>query len=216
VGVTAGPLDAVQVRRPGIVYAVDVLDHETNVVMRADYVGKSRRKLAVRAAEHREDQAWADLIVDDFYVLVQGMFTDAELAAEERAAIARYRPRLNFVDNVDNPDRIPKYVQWQQRWERDDRLGRPRWVHPDQRGTPAVVVSAVPVSLWKPWQVTVGVWMAVWVALSTLAWLLVEPAWSAVWPDGSWVWLPAVVLGSASTVAVAYRWYRRPRPRWLT
>lgn len=217
--VTARPVDRAKIKRPGIVYACDVLDHKTGKIMPMDYIGQSRRKLKTREAEHRDCQPWSDLIKGSFYVIARGMWDDDELDEQERAAIARHRPRLNYKENLDNPDRIPKWDQRDQRWERDDAEGQPRWVHPDDR-VPVVdpVVVSVPadavgpVTLWKPWQIAAGIWLAVWVALSSLVWVLLG---LALHSDAEvWASCVAVAAGSLGTAEVARRWYRRgPRPR---
>lgn len=130
-------------RRFGEVYAYDVRDHHTNVVMPHDYVGQTRvpelrdrqhRGLAPQRTGEVKEQPWADRIVGR-RVLVSGMFTDAELNAEELRLILTLGPRLNDKHNRHNPNHIPIYTQHEQRKARD-----PNWVIPDWTRRPAPVL----------------------------------------------------------------------------
>lgn len=122
-------------RYRGVVYGIDVLDHVTGRLMPNDYVGQTRQRGRGRENQHRDDQPWSDLIVGSPRVLWEGVCTDAELDEMERRFIqdVPVRPRLNWQLNEDNPQHIPKWVLVEQRHERDDRAGRPRWVPAKQR-----------------------------------------------------------------------------------
>lgn len=174
-----------EIRRPGVVYGLDVIDHEswmagTPVIMPNDYVGQTRQKGRARENQHRDTQAFSDLIVGSPRVLWEGLCTDAELDAIEarfiREGVNGVRPRLNYLLNEDNPERIPKWIQKDQRHARDDQAGRPRWQPVDQRArtglldAPAWVDrrTAAPVQpsrltrSWSPAQIKVCLWSAGW------------------------------------------------------
>lgn len=130
------------VRRLGAVYGIDVIDHASwmagqPVIMPNDYDGQTRQKGRARENQHRDDKPWSDLIVGSPRVLWEGMCTDDELDDVERRFIKQgvdgVRPRLNWKLNEDNRKQIPIPRQVEQRWERDDRAGRARWVPLDQR-----------------------------------------------------------------------------------
>ncbi|MEU4558492.1 hypothetical protein AB0F72_08880 [Actinoplanes sp. NPDC023936] len=124
-------------RYRGVVYGLDVLDHETGLLVENDYVGKTRQKGRARENQHRDTQPFSDRIVGSARVLWEGMCTEAELDEMERRFIQEppsgVRPRLNYLLNEDNPHQIPKWVQVEQRHERDDAAGRPRWLPADER-----------------------------------------------------------------------------------
>ncbi len=139
-------------RYRGVVYGLDVLDHHTAQVVPNDYVGKTRQKGRARELQHRDTQPFADRIVGSARVLWEGMCTEAELDEMERRFIQRpgedpaLRPRFNFVLNEDNPHRIPKWVQVEQRHQRDDAAGVPRWVPPAQRDRSSLLDWDTPVA----------------------------------------------------------------------
>ncbi|GGN39357.1 hypothetical protein FHR83_006736 [Actinoplanes campanulatus] len=124
-------------RYRGVVYGLDVIDHDTGQIVRNDYVGQTRQRGRGRENQHRDSQPWADLIVGSPRVLWEGLCTDVELDEMERLFIQEpptgERPRLNWLLNEDNPRHVPKWVLVDQRHERDDREGRPRWVPVDER-----------------------------------------------------------------------------------
>jgi DNA translocase FtsK/SpoIIIE-like protein len=117
-------------RRPGIVYAADVLDEATGAVV-LGYVGQTRRSLAQREAEHRGDKPWADLIVGSFRVLWKGDPTDAELDDIERQKILELKPLYNIEHQRGAPHQVPLWDQRDQRYARDDAAGKRRWVPVD-------------------------------------------------------------------------------------
>jgi hypothetical protein len=183
-------------KRPGIVYAVDLIDHVTGEIRRADYVGQTRQLLRSRAGQHRDDQPWSDLIVGDFYPVAQGTWTNAQLDAAEADMIDQLRPRMNYLLNEDNPERVPKWTQREQRWERDDAAGRPRWIHPDDRvdvPVPVVDRRGVVAPRWRlRWAWVAATWSAstaaIWLCL-TLAGL------GAAMPLPAQAWLSVLVAG---------------------
>lgn len=128
---TGGPQVRVDAR-PGHVYAYDV--RIAGVVVEHAYIGRAR-DVARRDRQHRglapqrtgeiKEQPWADQIVR-LRVLASGVWTDADLDAEEVKLIHALGPVLNDRDNRHNPNRIPIYTQHVQRKERD-----PNWVIPD-------------------------------------------------------------------------------------
>lgn len=129
--------------RPGHVYAYDV--RIGGVVVEYAYIGRAR-DVDRRDRQHRglapqrdgvvKEQPWADQIVR-LRVVTSGVWTDAELDAEEVRLIHTLAPVLNDKDNRHNPSRIPIYTQHHQRKERD-----PNWVIPDwSRPAPSRDVS---------------------------------------------------------------------------
>ncbi len=166
--------------RWGQIYGIDVIDHDSwmagaPVIVDGDYVGQSRQKRRARENQHRDSQAFADLIVGSPRVLWEGWCTDTELDEMERRFIQdvplEQRPRLNYLLNEDNPHRIPKYTLKEQRHARDDRRGEPHWEPTEYqpqaygyRSQPAVRVRQA----WKPWQKHLLGWPVGWL-LSTIA-----------------------------------------------
>ncbi|GAA0719746.1 hypothetical protein Drose_06045 [Dactylosporangium roseum] len=132
------PGQRADVRRPGIVYGLNILDPVTGQV-HADYVGQTRQQLLSRERQHRDERPFADLIVGDAFVVEQGSWTDAELDEREMFHIARLRPRMNHDGNLDNPARIPIWRQRQDRDVRDRAKGLPARQWPDPRPGPAPV-----------------------------------------------------------------------------
>jgi hypothetical protein len=179
-------------RYRGVVYGVDVLDHHTGQIVPNDYVGQTRQKGRARENQHRDTQPFSDRIVGSPRVLWEGLCTDAELDEMERHFIqdvpVGQRPRLNWLLNEDNPHQIPKWVQVEQRHQRDDAEGRPRWVPPDQREKVSLLewdtapAFAGPRPVRKPWNSRrkhlTGLGIA-WLNLTLAAWigLLVYRPW---------------------------------------
>jgi hypothetical protein len=174
-----------EARYRGVIYGIDVLDHETRQVMPNDYVGKTRQKGRARENQHRDDQPWSDLIVGSSHVLWEGICTEAELDEMERRFIqdVEVRPRMNWKLNEDNPEHIPKWVQREQRWARDDALRRQRWVPVDEREPVSLLdmpmrqsTTIVPerrVSVprkWSPVQVKAVLWSGAWLLLTGIGW----------------------------------------------
>lgn len=169
------------VRRPGAIYGINLLDPDT-MTIRMDYVGQTRQRGRAREMQHRDDKPWEDLIIGSPALLAEGMWTQRELDAQEKQAIARIRPRMNYEHNLDNPERIEIWRQKQQRWTRDDQAGRPRWVPLEERvpvglldqptRIPAPRAAAAPVAAkrWRPWQVKACLWSATWTLLILACW----------------------------------------------
>jgi hypothetical protein len=116
-------------RRRGVVYGIRTLDPENGAIV-LGYVGQTFQALADREAQHREDQPWSDLIVDEAFVIACGWWTCAEIDAAEALYIRALRPTYNFEHNLDNPQRVPIWVARQQREQRDAVAGRAPWVPP--------------------------------------------------------------------------------------
>lgn len=167
----------------GVVYGIDLLDHVTRQVVPNDYVGKTRQRGRARENQHRDSQAFSDLIVGSPHVLWEGMCTEDELDEIEWRLIRELSPRMNWVHNEDNPQQIPKWVQLEQRHQRDDAVGRPRWVPLDQRHAAslldqrtaprtAAASSARPASAtwWKLAQRRAVTWPAGWLLLALCGW----------------------------------------------
>lgn len=143
------------VRVHGIIYAwlVYEIDPRTGRLLppdpatgerrtRLDYVGQTIRTLDVRSEEHLEDKPWADIVVSDRPIVVEeGEWTKDERDAKEIAAIHRIRPRYNYRDNLDNPERIEIFRQIDQRHNRDRAAGRQPWLPVHQRSVAAQVAA---------------------------------------------------------------------------
>jgi hypothetical protein len=157
----------------------------TPQIMPNDYVGKTRQRGRLRENQHRDTQSFSDLIVGSPRVLWEGDCTEAELDEMERRFIqdADVRPRLNWKLNEDNPQQIPKWVQLEQRHQRDDAAGRPRWVPPDQRRRDSLLdwrsdqstglKPDRPVSVPRTWtalQVKALVWSCAWLITAVAIW----------------------------------------------
>lgn len=203
----------------GVIYGYDILDHETDVVVPNDYRGKTRQRGKLRELQHRERQQFADRIVGSANVLWEGICTDEELAEMERRFIqdAEVRPRLNVEMNEDNPHRIPKWKQIEQRHERDRAAGRPLWVPYEQRTRESLLEwdtpdrpayeRASPVrqrrSELKPWQKRTIGWGSAWLVSTLVLWLLDLLRWHL----GGWVrTLVTAALAVAMVLAFLYRW----------
>jgi hypothetical protein len=166
----------------GVIYGYDVLDHETGLVVPNDYRGKTRQRGKLRELQHRERQQFADRIVGSANVLWEGICTDEELAEMERRFIqdAEVRPRLNVEMNEDNPHRIPKWKQIEQRHERDRAASRPLWVPYEQRDRSSLLEWDTPdrpayeranpvrqrsLTLWQKVAIVWGsAWLTLWIA----------------------------------------------------
>lgn len=204
-GALARLLTAREVREWGLVYALDLVDHHTGEVVAGDYVGQSRQELAERVGQHERDSVFGD-VIDDAYVIAEGMFTDAELTELEYEYIRGMLPRMNVRGNGMNPDRIPREVAEVQRWERDDTAGVQRWRPPRVRRA-----AASPGRSWW-WRPAVG-WLAVWAVLAAGLCVLVGDGWSG-WQNGYGVgFAGGVVWGVRSKVRKPRRGRRRRRRR---
>jgi hypothetical protein len=207
--------------RPGVVYGYNVRDHTTGVVHPNDYIGQTRG-LARRDRQHRglapqrdgtvREQPWSDLIDSGPHVLEAGVWTDVELDARELAWMAGRLPRLNCRDNETSPQRIPIYVQRQQRAQRDRARGlTTRWTNPDLFTTPVLphpapsrtvlrrAVTSRPVR-WLGRHV--APWVAVWAAL----WLA-----GVVW--AGWPTRDAAGVACVGLAAAVGGWRKLARPR---
>lgn len=227
-------------RRLGIVYGFDILDHHTNQVVANDYVGQSVRALAVREDEHRgrgrnpgDEQPWSDRIVGAPRILEQGMWTSAELDEREQYWITTLRPRMNYMGNGANPDRIPKYEARRQRAERDRAAGIvSRWTDPDLFAPRQVDPTRVPAPvragwvrrLWSWfWRTAFGRWLlarliaagkvaAWWLGLAVAA--CAVAAVGAAWLDEPMPAGDAAGTGALVATAVVVAWaVRRNQPR---
>jgi hypothetical protein len=175
----------------GVVYGADLLDHAsvmagTPRIVPNDYVGQTRQRGRARENQHRDDKPWSDLIVGSTHILWEGVCTDTELNDRERYFIREVepRPRMNWKLNEDNPEQIPKWTQLEQRHQRDDRAGRPRWQPPESRSRqslldwearePARVATARRKSItswWTPNRIKEGIWSASWIGTGAITWV---------------------------------------------
>jgi hypothetical protein len=172
-----------EARYRGVVYGIDILDHETGLVVPNDYVGKTRQRGRARENQHRDDKPWSDRIVGSSHVLWEDICTETELDEMERKFIRELGPRMNDKDNRGNRKRIPYAVQVRQRHERDDAAGRPRWLPLEQRQRSSLLEwddrrsvaigvdwrVSVPQS-WSPVQVKTGLWSMAWLLSTILFW----------------------------------------------
>jgi hypothetical protein len=118
--------------------------------LRIDYVGKTKRSIAIREAEHRglgrnpeDEQPWSDLAEGPFVELDSDErsswpWSEAEHKARERWWIRNeggrlpHRPRYNWEFNADCPGQIPKWVAAEARGRRDAARGvTSRWTNPE-------------------------------------------------------------------------------------
>lgn len=185
------------VRRPGVVYGLDVIDHDswmagTPQVMPNDYIGRTRQKGRLRENQHRDTQPFSDVIVGSPRVLWEGLCTDDELNATEkwfiRHGVNGIRPRLNEKLNENNPRMIAKDSQQEQRHARDDREGRPQWQPVERRvrsgllDAPAWVdrIPGPPVRparlarSWSPAHIKVGLWSIAWALTQVTTWAALD------------------------------------------
>ncbi len=115
-----------------------------------DYVGKTRRQVAVREAEHRglgrnpeDEQPWSDLAEGPFVELDSDEhlllpWTEEQHKARERwwirneGGLLPHRPRYNWRENEDCPYQIPKWDAADARADRDRARGVvSRWTNPE-------------------------------------------------------------------------------------
>ncbi len=164
------------------------------------YIGETGRLPFERLMEHVMSQPWADTILAWEVDPVTYWGKQAVLVAE-RAAIEAERPIYNYRENLSNPQRVEIWRAKEQRWARDDRLGRPRWVDPVKGGRrPAAAPVAdhrrTSAPKWTPWQVKAGLWSAGWVLMSVATWAGLR-RWEALVPELS---TSATTVLTASTV----------------
>ncbi|GAA2637004.1 hypothetical protein GCM10010399_82700 [Dactylosporangium fulvum] len=206
------PGQRADVRRPGIVYGVNILDPATGQV-HVDYVGQTRQQLLSRERQHRDERPFSDLIVGDAFVIEQGMWTDAELDERELFHIQRIGPRMNHDGNLDNPARIPIWRQRQDRDARDRAKGLPvrRWPAPRPGSAPASTVRRPKLSLrWRRRRNWAAGLTAGWLAATVLLW----------WADASIAAVDAAgrtypIVAAALTALVPALRLRRRRDRRL-
>jgi hypothetical protein len=131
------------------------------------YVGETVRQPFARLMEHVDSQPWMDTVTrwERDPVVYPGKLAVLEA---EAAAIRIERPLYNVKGNLDNPERVPPPLAIRQRRARDAEHGKPRWVHPDDRGlsvsTPVRPVRLVSVPRrWTAVRVKACLWSGVWV-----------------------------------------------------
>jgi hypothetical protein len=193
--------------RWGQVYGIDVIDHDSWMagsprIVLNDYVGQSRQKRRARENQHRDSQGFSDLIVGSPRVLWEGFCTDAELDEMERRFIQdvpfEQRPRLNYLLNEDNPHRVEKWRQKEQRHQRDAVRGDEPWeptaYRPEQYGYRPAPQPRTQAAR-KPWSSRrkhlTGLLVA-WLVLTVTGWSTV--AYQADLTDRSWLAIPYVAL----------------------
>ncbi len=200
--------------RLGFVYAYDV--RIGGVVVANAYIGRAR-DVQRRDRQHRglapqrdgvvREQPWADQIVR-LRVLRTGVWTDAELDAEEVRLIHTLRPVLNDKDNRLNPNRIPIYVQHEQRKLRD-----PNWVIPAWRRPVQPAKRSLLAALWGWLSATLPFRAFVSWLLLTLA-VCVAVAWGSHAVGHRAPVEAALVLGAAVSLGLHIWQWKRIR-RWL-
>lgn len=218
----------------GTVYAAPIRDPEDGRI-HLDYVGKTKRSLAAREAEHRglgrnpeDEQPWSDLIDGQFVVLEQGLWTSVKLGEREQWWIRNlqpHRPRYNWEFNTDLISQIPIPRAADQRAARDRARGvMSRWTNPELFERPAphsVDPTAVVVprfSFWR-WLATTSVARRAArrtrnAARAAAPWLAVY----AVLAAAGWWWTSlgledAAGAAVAGTGAVYAGWRRLTRPK---
>ena len=109
--------------RPGIIYGFRVRHPRTDRV-RWGYVGKTRRRLETRVAEHMESQPWSDTVVACPGTVAHVLWESPNvsglgLALREWWFIRTRRPLYNHTHNLSNGRRIPKHEAAKQRARRE-------------------------------------------------------------------------------------------------
>ncbi len=208
----------------GVIYGFDLLDHETGLKVRDDYVGKTRQRGRKRELQHRGDKPWEDLIVGSSHVLWEGICDEDELDRREREFIREKRPRMNDKENRWNRDRIDYDTQVRQRHERDDLNGGPRWVPLEQRQRDSLLDwdeqppaparrPASPPQPWPLWKKHLVGWAIGWLVTTVAGWIVLVMQWDfTVW------WHPLAGAASAmpgSILAVIAAWTLIRLLAWL-
>jgi hypothetical protein len=98
-------------RAPGAVYLIQVYDPRTGRRDTRGYVGKTRRGVRVRVAEHCERQPWGGAITGYQTLWRASRCLGATLWLAEVLSILGLRPLLNVQWNRLNRRRIPRYRQ---------------------------------------------------------------------------------------------------------
>jgi hypothetical protein len=121
---------------PGIIYAIFVRLPDTGQVV-CGYVGQTRRSLEQRFSEHEEDQPWADLIYGPPVKIFVDNISQADLDVLELRVMDEMKPIFNWIGNeTANEFSISLDEAIEQRWQRDDELGRPRFIPKKDREPP--------------------------------------------------------------------------------
>jgi hypothetical protein len=217
-----------EVRRRSVVYGIPTLpvDKRTGQILPGmppvvGYIGKSVQTVWQRQQQHRDSQPFSDTICGGSWVIEEGYWTDAELAAKEEwwirngvALVPRQKPQrpvYNYEHNTTNPDRIEV---WRAREHRQAR--EPGW-EPSSPGIPRQRASRparkqsrrAPVWLSRWWRrnrwPVVG-WSLVWGLLVAGIWRVGADVWQG-WDEPR----NAVVLGSL--VWLLSWWAARPKRR---
>lgn len=227
-------------RYRGVVYGIDLLDHESVVagapeIVADDYVGKTRQRGRGRENQHRDDKPWADLIIGSSHVLWEGICDEDELDRREVALIRDRAPRMNDRDNRWNRERIDYATQIRQRHERDDLAGRPRWQSVEERQRESLLewdpldkplpprYGHKPARPWKPWQKLLLRWGIAWLVGFVAGWVELTRRWDFTerWQAPAisattvlavlvWLW-----LGAPPLTKKRWRRFKRRLPGWL-
>lgn len=230
------------VRRKGRIYLFTTLRvHEsgTRVGLVLDgttedgYVGKTRQTLAQREQQHRggsadgepvpgedlEEQPWWDISVGGIQLLEQGFWTDDELAERETFWIHQVKPRYNYVENLDNKNRIPKFTAREHRDNRDRAKGlTPRqWAPFKSQSGPAVrpAIQQSPRRKRKPMPIK---WRRrrnsalVWLGSVPATWLLLALVGTHV--HAPWRTWPILSLAACTLAPILWRCRKRNRAAW--
>jgi hypothetical protein len=118
----------------GVLYAIWANDHHTGMEKLA-YIGQTTQKPWTRRIDqHSMSKPWWDLmtrceVIEDF----DGKSVrQSVLDATEEQRIKADLPTYNRIHNEANPNAISIPEAERQRWDRDDRAGRDRWVKRDE------------------------------------------------------------------------------------
>lgn len=118
--------------KPGIVYAYSTICPKTGKREQWAYVGQTRQNLVDRHNQHmgfdsrQPGQPWSDLYPEIRVIFQFKSCPDWWLDWVEKQVIKWTLPRYNYIFNVDNPRRIPKYQAVADRKQRDIARGRVR------------------------------------------------------------------------------------------
>lgn len=208
--------------RLGFVYLiltrpVDLLGNIRPGPPEVGYIGQTRYP-ELRAAQHRADQPFADLIVN-IIIIDQGVWDKAQLDAREEmwiragAEVGGRRaqlPRYNHDHNLGNPDRVEVWRAVEQRQRRE-----PGWQPSPKSGArptlPRVRRPAPRGHLDMWWQRNrwwVAAWSALWGVCVVLAWWAGAGSWSGMDEARN-----ALLLGTRGWAVVVWRAVKARKPR---
>ncbi|MFI5938120.1 hypothetical protein [Actinoplanes sp. NPDC051494] len=174
------------------------------------YIGETWQLPFERLMQHVRDQPWADTMLGWELDPVIYWGKDAVLAAEQ-AAVEAERPLYNYEWNRGNPLRIEIWRAKEQRWARDDAVGRPRWVPPVKKPRGAGMQPAPArqelidwLIDWRPTpqQIKTGLWSSAWATTAGITWAYLDVV-------TLWQWRLTLALLAATVLLV---WVRAGSP----